>query len=202
MRTTPFLLLALLGSAASAQESIYVGIGFGNFDYSETASNPDFGRVSDTALIKKFFGGFEINDYFTLEVSYSKTDDLRYEASAVFDDPMFPGSNVLVTGRIETDFTMTTFSGLGQVPFEWGALLAGLGYFSADSDYSEVYTATGFNTFRSNVSFTDDGLMAMLGIEWRFGRFGTRYGIRLEYEWWDMSDIDTSSVGLGVSYGF
>jgi len=44
--------------------------------------------------------------------------------------------------------------------------------------------------------------MAQLGIEWRFGRFGTGFGVRLEYEWWDISDVDASTVGAGISYRF
>ena len=45
-------------------------------------------------------------------------------------------------------------------------------------------------------------MTALLGVEWRFGRFGTRYGLRLEYEWWDIDAVSTSAVGLAFSYGF
>ena len=202
MRTTLLLLLGLLASAASAQQSIYVGIGLGNFDYAESAVDPSFGQVSDAAVTRKLFGGFEINDHFALEVNYAKTDNLRYENTVAFADSQAPGGVVNVSGRIETDFTTTSFSGIGQVPFDWGVLLGGLGFYSTDSDYSQRVSVDGSIVASGQTTFNDDGLTAMLGIEWRFGRFGTRYGVRLEYEWWDISQVDASAVGLAFSYGF
>lgn len=196
MRSSLLVVLSVFASAASAQQSIYVGIGYGSFDYKEDTGDPLIGPVADTASSTKLFGGFEINDHFTLEISYAKTADLR--DTNVMDVPPFGE----VTGTLATDFTITTLSALGQVPFEWGALLGGLGYFSSDSDFTVAASADCCGTLRADGSLSDDGLMAMLGIEWRFGRFGSRYALRLEYEWWDMSNIDTSTIGVGFSYGF
>ena len=202
MRALPVLILALVAATASAQESIYVGIGFANFDYSENTGDPLLGTVSDTALNKKFFGGFEINDNFTLEISYAKTDDLVDSKTALFfvDADDIPDA---VTATLRTDFTITTLSAIGQVPFDWGAFMGGVGYFTSDSGFfADAFAPCCDLSLSNSGSISDNGLMAMLALEWRFGRFGARYGIRLEYEWWDMSNIDSSALGIGVSYGF
>jgi len=201
MRSILFLVLTGLATAAAAQESIYVGIGFGQFDYAESTGDLIIGDISDTASSKKLFGGFEINDNFTLEINYAKTDDLRHSNST---ELLIDGDDIpdLVTASLQTDFTITSLNAVGQVPFDWGALLGGIGYFTAESDFSAYAVAECCGSLSNSGSINDNGLMAMLAVEWRFGRFGSRYGIRLEYEWWDMSDIDTSSVGLGISYGF
>jgi hypothetical protein len=56
--------------------------------------------------------------------------------------------------------------------------------------------------FSASTSFGDEGMMAVLGVEWRFGRFGTGVGIRVEYEWLDVEDASGSTVGIGVAYRF
>ena len=201
MRTLLVLFLAPLASTAFAQDSIYVGIGFGDFDYSESTGDLILGKVAANGAREKIFGGFEFNEHFTLEVSYSKTGDLTDSntTSLLLDNDTVPDE---VTGTLTTDFTITTLNAIGQLPFDWGALMGGLGYFSSDSGFSAVATAECCGMLSNSGSISDNGLSAMLGAEWRFGRFGTRYGVRLEYEWWDMADVDTSMIGLAFSYGF
>lgn len=181
---------------AYAQDSVYVGVGAGNFDYEESFISPLYGRVSDSVAAYKVFGGFEINEHFALEISYRETDDVFASGSATID----PFG--LVSGALTTDFSMTSVTALGQLPFEWGALLGGLGYFSADNDFREEASADCCAPIVRDGSLSDDGVTATVGIEWRFGRFGTRYGVRLEYEWWDIDDADSSSIGVAFSYGF
>jgi hypothetical protein len=195
MRSLVFVLLMFLSSAALAQQSVYLGLGLGNFSYSE---NVDLvlGTVSETTSSKWLFGGFEFNDHFAIEISYGKTDDISDSNTATV-----PGYGE-VTETLLTDFTITGLSAVGQIPFEWGALLGGLGYFSSDSGYFGTASADCCGTVSGGGSISDNGLMALLGVEWRFGRFGTRYGVRLEYDWWDMGGVDATSLGLGFSYGF
>ena len=199
MRRLLAIVLASMVSVAGAQtESVYVGLGYGEFDFEEQFVNEVTGRpVADTVSSYKLFGGFEINQYFAIEVSYGKDDSSQQ--STVTTVPPF-GEVFYV---IDVDFTKTAVRAVGQLPIGSSVvLLAGLGYFSADQDFAEFAQLECCGPVANSGSFSDDGMMAQLGVEWRFGRFGTRYGFRLEYEWWDMSDIDASTVGLAFSYGF
>lgn len=195
MRIITLVLLALAGLPAFAQEGIYVGLGLGSFDYEDSMPDPVFGVRSDSALSYKVYGGFEFNDYLSAEIGYGETD--KIEGSVSGTDP-FLGD---FTSSSRTEFTTTTFKLLGQFSRDWGVLLGGLGYFDTDSDIKLSLTSDA-GSFNAEGSISDNGLMAMLGIEWRFGRFGTGYGVRLEYEWLDAQEADASTIGVGVSYRF
>ena len=196
MRIVTALLLALLGTAAYAQEGIYAGVGLGSFDYEEQISDSVFGAIADKVSSYKVYGGFEISDYFAIEMSYGKTSDIIERRSG--NDPTLG----MVTADFVIDYTTTALRAVGQVPLDWGVLLAGIGFYSSESDFRELLTAECCGSLSNAGSFAEDGLMAQLGIEWRFGRFGTGFGVRLEYEWWDISDVDASTVGAGISYRF
>jgi len=190
------VLLALIGAAAHAQENIYVGIGYGNLSYEENYIDPILGQVSDTAGAWKLIGGFEFNEHIAMEIGYGRSDDFRQSGSA----------NILPFGGIDldlyADFTTSSLTAVGQLPFEWGVLLGGLGYYRTDADYLQVAFLECCGLDSQAFTVSDDGLAAKLGIEWRFGRFGTRYGIRLEYDWYDVDSVDLNSVGLALTYGF
>jgi Outer membrane protein beta-barrel domain len=196
MRRLLVLPFALAATGALAQETIYVGIGVGSFDYQESFVSSILGRVADEVTIRKLMGGFEFNEHLALEINYGKTDDIRQ--SGTQNVPPFGD----VTDTLSTDFTITTLTAVGQLPFEWGALLAGLGYFSSENDFTDTLTSDCCEPSVIGGTLNDDGLTALLGIEWRFGRFGTRYAVRLEYQWWDIPDADASATGLTFSYGF
>lgn len=189
-------LCAVFGATANAQEGIYVGIGLGSFELRESLTDPLLGQVGGDVSIAKILGGFEINNYFAIEISYGETSDLSQSVTANIP----PLGNVDYT--LSQDFAMTSLKAIGQYPMEWGAFLGGLGYYSSENDYREVGTADCCSPLRNNGTFSDEGMSAMIGLEWRFGRFGTRYGLRLEYEWWDIDLVDSSAVGLAFSYGF
>jgi len=195
MRAATVILLVLFGLPASAQDGIYVGLGLGSFDYEDNTSDPFFGHRSDTVLSYKFYGGFEFNDHLAIEIGYSSSNDIEESVSGT--DPSLGN----FTSSTSTAFTTTAFTLVGQFPREWGVLLGGLGYFDADTDVKLQFISDA-GSFNADGSLTDDGLMAMVGVEWRFGRFGTGYGVRLEYEWWDFTDADASTIGVGVSYRF
>jgi hypothetical protein len=196
MRGLLVLPCALAATATHAQEGVYVGIGAGQFDYEENFVSPIIGRVGGEVSGAKLMGGFEINDYVAFEIDFTETHHIRQ--SGAEDIPPFGN----VGGFLSIDFTITSLRGVGQLPFEWGALLGGLGYFTANNGFTETLSPACCDAVVESGSFTDDGMTAMVGVEWRFGRFGTRYGVRLEYEWWDMSGADASAVGLALSYGF
>jgi hypothetical protein len=175
---------------------MYVGLGYGEFDYEEQFVDPILGQVSDSVPSYKLFGGFEFNDHLAIEISYGKTDSIVKSASV----DVFPFGNI--DYQLDMEFTKTALRAVGQLPLDSVVLLASLGYFSADGDVDEFIGTECCGAEASEGSLSDDGMMAQLGVEWRFGRFGARYGLRLEYEWWDMSDVDTSTVGLAFTYGF
>ena len=196
MRRLLVLLLASFASIAQAQEGGYVGLSFGSFDYEEEFTDPILGQVSDSIDVYQLFGGFEIIEHLAIEASYAKAGDV--EQSATIDTFEFGEVNY----SLDLDLTITTVRAVGILPREWGALMAGLGYFSAETDFREYATLECCDPYVNDGTINDDGMAGMLGIEWRFGRFGANYGVRLEYDWWDTDGVDTSAVLLGAFYGF
>lgn len=216
------LLLVLFGNATQAQENVYVGLGYGGFDYEEKTADLILDNVGDTLESIKLFGGFELNEHIALEISYGESDDLQQSGFVVVDlgaivDPsvgleVFPDTTV--SRNLNIDHVTTALRAVGQVPLgDWGVFLGGIGWFRTDSDVRQTDFYTNdlfdahpllenpeFDTF--SATLRNDGLMATLGVEWRFGRFGTRYGVRLEYEWWDIDNVDASTIGVALTYGF
>ena len=197
MRRLLACLLTLVASGASAQDNMYAGLGFGEFDYQEEYTDPVLGvMVGDSVSSYKIFGGFEFNDYFAIEISYGKTDSIVSSGSGVdaIAGPYFY--------QLDLEYTKTALRAVGQLPIGDFVLLGGLGYFSSDGDVDEYFDVACCGQFGNEGSLSDDGMLAQLGVEWRFGRFGTRYALRLEYETWDMTSVDANTVGLAFSYGF
>jgi hypothetical protein len=132
-----------------------------------------------------------------LEFSYGSTSEIQQSVSGT--DP-FLGDFSLATNL---DFTTTTVKAVGMLPFDWGVLLGGIGYFDTDADVDANLTAACCGTISASDSISDSNAMAMLGVEWRFDRgFGAGIDLRLEYEWWDIEDADASTLGIGVAYRF
>jgi opacity protein-like surface antigen len=87
------------------------------------------------------------------------------------------------------DTAVLTVRGLGH----FGPFFAGAGYFDAD--------ATAFaqlGSFRAEESASEDGLTAVLGLQWDF----SSVSLRVEYEWFDVDDADVSELGIGLHYRF
>jgi Outer membrane protein beta-barrel domain len=196
MRRLAACFLLATASIAEAQDTGYVGLSFGSFDYEEEFVDPLLGQVSDSIDHYKVFGGFDINQHFAIEVNYSKAGDIEDEAFANIP----PYGDIFY--QLDMEITMTSVKALGMLPKDWGALIGGLGYFSSELDVREFISLECCGAQPADGTINDDGMMAVVGIEWRFGRFGARYGIRLEYEWWDMDGTDASAIGLGAFYGF
>jgi hypothetical protein len=196
MRAIAIFGLALLGSAAFAQEGMYVGVGLGSFDYAEDSAFLAPEPFDDTVSAWKIYGGFEVNEHLAFEIRYGATDDFTQTFSET--DPV-AGE---ITGTIGIDFTTTSAVAVGMLPRDWGALFAGLGYFDQNVDANLEGMTECCGPISGSASFGDEGMMAVLGVEWRFGRFGTGVGIRVEYEWLDVEDASGSTVGIGVAYRF
>jgi opacity protein-like surface antigen len=186
----------VLESSALAQEGIYVGLGLGSFDYSEDAAFLAPEPFEDTASTWKVYGGFEFGDHFGFEIRYGATDEI--EQTLTGTDPFFGDFSAV----FDTDFAITTALAMGMLPKDWGTPYAGIGYFDITANADLTLTTDCCGTFTSDTSLDDTGLAAVLGIEWRFGRFGTGIGVRLEYEWLDVDGGDASTLGVGVAYRF
>ena len=196
MRVIAMVLLALIYSSALAQEGMYVGVGLGSFDYGEDLAFLAPDRFDDTVSSSRIYGGFEINENLAIEIRYGATGDFRQTFSEI---DAFAGE---VTASVRMDFTTTTAVALGMLPKDWGAFFGGLGYFDQDIDADVEGMAECCGPFSGSASIGDDGLMAVFGVEWRFGRFGTGLGVRVEYEWLDVEDASGSTVGVGIAYRF
>lgn len=190
------MLLALAGTAANAQETIYIGLGAGLLDYSEGTSDPLLGEISDNVLSLKLIGGFEFSEHFAMEINYGEMNQIRDGGSGNIP-PLGD-----VSESITLDIKTSTLRALGQLPLDWAVLIGSLGYFNADTGFSETLITECCGTLSNAGSFNDDGMTASLGLEWRFGRFGTSYGVRIEYEWWDIEGVDMASTGVVFTYRF
>jgi Outer membrane protein beta-barrel domain len=196
MRATALVAFALLASPAFAEEGMYVGLGLGSFDYAEDSVYLAPERFNDTVSSWKIYGGFEINEHFAIEIRYGASDKFHQSFSGT--DPNVGD----FTTTFNVDFTTTSAVALGMLPKEWGVLYAGLGYFDTNADLHFRAMTELSGDFSQSGSVGDNGLLGALGVEWRFGRFGTGYGIRLEYEWVDADNASESTIGVGVSYRF
>jgi len=196
MRAAAIALIALLASPAFAQEGMYVGLGLGSFDFKENGAFLAPGPFDGTASSWKLYGGFEFNDHFGMEIRYGATEKIAQPFSGT--DPTLGD----FSSTFSTDFKTTSAVAMGVLPKDWGALIGGIGYFNTDEGVDLALTAECCGATTGGTSIGDDGLMAVLGIEWRFGRFGTGYGVRVEYEWLDISGASAATLGIGVSYRF
>lgn len=196
MRLVGFVVLAVLASPCLAQEGMYVGAAVGSFDYSDDSGFLAPGTFSDTVSAWRFYGGFEFNENVAVEIRYGGTGEMTYSESGT--DPVLGD----YTATIDTDISVTSVLGIGMLPKDWGVLIGGLGYFSSSADADLALTTGCCGGFNVAGSDDDNGLAAVIGVEWRFGRFGTGVGLRLEYEWLDFDDADASTIGIGVAYRF
>jgi opacity protein-like surface antigen len=197
MRVLIVLLLALTSTAALAQDAVYVGIGYGIFDYKEVTNDPPFADIDEQGDAWKLFGGFDFNEHFGIEVGYGKYTGI--ETVAV-------GSTVTIpeyTAVADLEQDATTLKALGYLPLDRIVLIGGLGFFSVQADYDRVLSAPCCGTLSDSFKYSENGLTAMLGVEWRFGRFGTEIAVRLEYEQWNISGVDkAATTGVALSYRF
>ena len=197
MRRLLVCLLLATASIARAQDTGYVGLSYGSLDYEEDFVDNILGEpVSDTIDHYKLFGGFEILQHLAVEVNYSKAGDV--EESVNTNIPPYGD----VSYVLDMDLTITSVKAMGILPYDWGALFAGLGMYSSELDFRDYLSVENLGSGADYGTVNDDGMNAVIGVEWRFGRFGARYGFRLEYEWWDMDGASASAIGLGGFYGF
>lgn len=196
MRAIRLVVLLAFASPAMAQEGMYVGLGFGAFDYSESSPGLAPEPFEDTVSAWKLYGGFELNEHFAFEIRYGATGKIKQTLSGT--DPTYGD----FTATFGTDSTITTVLGMGMWPKDWGTPFGGIGYFDSSGDTTLALTTQCCGPFNQSLSISDNGLAAALGIEWRFLRFGSGVALRLEYEWLDADNANASTIGIGIAYRF
>jgi OOP family OmpA-OmpF porin len=189
--------LALWTAQASADAGFYIGGSVGDatieasddVDFDGEDFSLDFDE-SDTAY--KLFAGYMFNDYFGAELSYVDLGEPE-------DDFTLDGGEI---GEIDVDlsaeFTGFTADLVGQLPLGPVDIFAKVGLVSYDAEL-EVTATDGIDTLSE--SLEDDGEELHYGIGARFN-IGN-FGIRGEYEVFDIGDIDdVYMLSLGAELAF
>jgi OOP family OmpA-OmpF porin len=186
--------LALWTAQASAEPGFYLGGSVGNstleaddnFELDGTDVSLDFDE-SDTAY--KLFGGYMFNDYLGVELAYVDLGEPEDDFSA-------DGGEISVD--LSAEFTGFTADVVGQLPLGPVDLFAKVGLVSYDAEL-DISATDGVVT--ESGSLEDDGeeLHYGLGATLNFGNFG----IRAEYEMFDIGDIDEASLmSIGAQISF
>jgi hypothetical protein len=192
MRPVAILCLLLCASSAAAQNlSVYAGAAIGAFDH----DNPQGGDFSDTVSSWKVYGGAQVTKHFGIEIGHGATSAMHGGAAG---SPLHVGVRYFSAAH-RVDFTLTTVKAMGYLPFDWGALWLGYGFFLMDADTDFTNASAG----RASLSVDDEDDVAAIGIEWRLRRpFDRSIDLRFEYEAWGFPFSDASTIGVGVAYRF
>jgi opacity protein-like surface antigen len=175
--------------AQEIEPAAYLGAGIANFDYEENILG--LATFSDSATGVKLYGGYRFSDRWAFEAAYEQTDTVEQSFSA-----SIPGIGT-VGARIGAEFDLITLRGIGHIPVSWGSFFVGAGYFDGEGDaFAEVDDGT--TVVQVNDTVSDDGLTAILGLQWDFSSLS----LRVEYEWWDLEDADATQIGVGLHYRF
>ncbi len=142
-------LWAASGMTQEVEPGGYIGIGLGKWDYEEAI--PGFGNFSDSAAYTKLYGGYRFNENWAFEASWETTDTVEQFATI----GLFPT-------RMGLEFEPISLRGVGFLPFSWGSLFAGLGYFDGDADLF-IEVDMGFTVTRTDTSASEDGLTFLGG---------------------------------------
>jgi hypothetical protein len=196
MRLSLALLLALVSLPSFGQGELrgaYIGLGIDQIDYSATFYRID---MDDTAMSKKLIAGFRFKDTLAFEAHYAESDEFVTNASGFvvpFTSPIGP-----IGGNTTARFAGTFDSFEVRALTHQGVWVLGIGYFSADAEFSLNGTSQ-FGPFAGGAENSDSGYSLIIGGQWDIGD----WGIRAEYEYYDLeADADAFSLGVGMQYRF
>ncbi len=219
MRATFAFLLLLMSLTATAQQrglGLYAGVGVGNFQLTEdhgplsvvvedrlvdeivgSATQTISGRLDDSELSLKVYGGWNITGNLGVEVSYGRANELTSTYTEQVGD-------VTVSANLSTNIDIGTARVMGYLPFRVGALFGGLGYFNAETSSTQNVglVVSGVGSVQSPVnlggSITDSGPTAIVGFQWTLPLLV----LRADYELFDMNAGSATTLNVGVSLGF
>ncbi len=219
MRVTFAFFLLLLSTNAAAQQrglGLYAGVSVGNFQLEEDhgplsveveASPVDeiigstaptiSGRLDDSQLSLKVYGGWNISRNLGVEVSYGRANELTSTYTEQVGD-------VTVSANLSTNIDIGSARVMGYLPFGVGALFGGLGYFNAKTSSTQNVglVVSGLGSVQSPVSLggsaTDNGPTAIVGFQWSLPILT----LRADYELVDMNAGRAATLSAGVILGF
>ena len=212
-----FLLLASLDAAAQLRGlGLYAGVGVGNFQLTEdhgplsvvvedrlvdeivgSATQTISGRLDDSDLSLKIYGGWNITDNLGVEVSYGRANELTSTYTEQVGD-------VTVSANLSTNIDIGSARVMGYLPFRVGAFFGGLGYFNAETSSTQNVglVVSGVGSVQSPVSLggsaSDSGPTAIVGFQWSLPTLT----LRADYELLDMNAGRAATLSAGVTLGF
>lgn len=173
-----FVLATLVFTFAPAYAGdAYVGFSLGNEGWNNhdiKANRLGLSTSASTSLMgdvpRKFFAGYQFNDYFALEGGYFNVGGiLGKETTAVVG---LPQNIVLETAGWD-------FMGVGTLPIGGGFSLFGkFGIYSANSEATYIPPLDG----EQGHIFSSTDIMAGAGANWEFKLRGQQFGLRGEWE--------------------
>ena len=211
-----FLLLASLQAAAQQRGAgVYAGISLGNFQLEEdhgplSVDVPDrplddiigsatptiSGRLDDSELSLKVYGGWNLNRNLGVEVSYGRANELTSAYTEQVGD-------LTVSASLATNIDIGTARVMGYLPFRLGAVFGGVGYFSAETSSTQnvrlVVSGVGGAQSPATLggSATDKGPTAIVGFHWRLPILT----VRADYELLEMNAGRAATLSVGVAVG-
>ncbi len=176
-RLLPVLLLLIVASfATSAHAEFYLGASYLSTDAEFDTAVDNF-DTDDSSY--KFFGGFTMFKFFGLEASYR---DL--------------GTHMQTVGTSTVDVDLDSFDveARGILPIGKLKLFAKVGYalIGQDGTFDD-------NGTLSSIDEDDWELLYGVGAEFHFGGF---FGLRAEWETYDVSSADLNSFSAGAVFRF
>jgi hypothetical protein len=173
--------LMLVVSGAYAAESDNAGwrIGFGAA-FSEFSTDDNL--IDDSQVGFNLSGGYRFNDWLGIEGGYLNTSD--FEAR-------LPAGSSPATASIAYQ----------------GFYIAGVGYIPIPSDEIDLYLKAGFYDFNSQLT-TDGGVDSSARVDGAMVGGGAilhisdQFGIKAEFDYFDVDQADLWSVILGLEYSF
>ena len=219
MRAAFAFLVLLVGADVAAQQrglGLYAGVGVGNFQLEEdhgplsvkvedrpldqiigSATPTISGRLDDSELSLKVYGGWNISRNLGVEVSYGRANELTSTYTEQVGD-------LTVSANLSTNIDIGSARVMGYLPFRVGALFGGLGYFNAKTSSTQNVglVVSGVGSVQSPVSLggsaTDNGPTAIVGFQWSLPILT----LRADYELLEMNAGRAATLSVGVAVGF
>lgn len=194
-KTAVALVAGLIGTQAFAQENkFYLGVAGGQTKY-DTGVTAITSSLDEKDTGWKVFGGYEINEYVSVEGYY-----------ADLGDATLSGSNGQTFKFKGTTYQFTTTASIGINATAWGAaLLAGVPINQTIKPYAKL----GFNrvtvetsytgTTAPNEKSTETDPVFGIGVEFNITK---QLALRAEYEIYDDSDGDAKYANIGMKFRF
>lgn len=202
-----FALVAVLACApALAQETPgpYVGLGYGQIEFKDSLLI--WFDISETDTTPSLIAGYRFSDKLAFEAKYAETAEFRGHLSAKGVPTFLDHRGGISGGDIEADvtgdFDVVELSVLAHA----GSHLV-LGFALAFTDYTAEIAGIGdydpetpgMDPFNGGIENSDNSFAIIIGAQFDFGK----WGIRPEYEYYDLSSPATaSSLSVQFHYGF